>query len=318
MNERLEDRPASYPWGDTLELLRSADLCVCNLECVISDRGSPWSPTPKVFHFRSAAKNIAVLVEAGIDAVSLANNHVLDYGREALLDLSLLLRKAEISYAGAGRNRAEAREVAVIESGGMKVGLLAFTDNRPDWEAGEDHPGVWYVPVALDNARMHRLLDLVETARDRVDFLVVSAHWGANWGTSPPTKHREVGMALLDAGADIVFGNSAHVLRGVELWRQGAIIYGSGDFVNDYLAHPLERNDESCVWKLDVAPGGLEKISLYPIVIRKLQARLARNLMAQEILSRMSRLCSQLGTTTSYNVDHGCLSIEMPRARARR
>jgi poly-gamma-glutamate synthesis protein (capsule biosynthesis protein) len=318
VNDRLEDRPASYPWGDTLELLRSADVCVCNLECVISDLGSPWSVTPQVFHFRSAAKNIAVLAEAGIDAVSLANNHVLDYGLEALLEMSLLLGRAGIRHAGAGRNRAEARELAVIESCGVRLGLFAFTDNRPDWEAGEHHPGVWHVPVDLDDARMYQLLDLVKAARDQIDFLVVSAHWGANWGASPPPKHRIVGKALLDAGADIVFGHSAHVFRGIELCRDGAIMYGAGDFVNDYLVHPLERNDQSCIWELDVAPDGLRKISLYPIVIRNFQARLARNLMAQEIVSRVSRLCSQLSTTTSYNADHGCLSIVIPQSRVKR
>jgi poly-gamma-glutamate synthesis protein (capsule biosynthesis protein) len=102
VNDVLESAPPEYPWGDTLPMLQTADWRICNLECVISDRGEPWSGYPKPFHFRSAAKNINVLQAARMNAVSLANNHVLDYGYDAMFDMLEILDRAGIIYSGAG------------------------------------------------------------------------------------------------------------------------------------------------------------------------------------------------------------------------
>src|SRR5882762_11252716 len=108
VNQILTGTPPEYPWGDTLPILHQADWRFCNLECVISDWGEPWSVTPKVFHFRSDARNIAVLQTAHIDAVSLANNHTLDFEYTAMLDMLGLLDRAGIGHAGAGVNLTEA------------------------------------------------------------------------------------------------------------------------------------------------------------------------------------------------------------------
>jgi poly-gamma-glutamate capsule biosynthesis protein CapA/YwtB (metallophosphatase superfamily) len=102
VNELLKRAPADYPWGDTKLLFEQSDWRACNLECVISDCGVPWWATPKAFHFRSDAKNIATLKEARIDAVSLANNHTLDFEYEAMFEMLRLLDQAGIQHAGAG------------------------------------------------------------------------------------------------------------------------------------------------------------------------------------------------------------------------
>jgi poly-gamma-glutamate synthesis protein (capsule biosynthesis protein) len=104
VNEFLKREPTAYPWGDTLPIFKRAHLRICNLECVISDRGSPWNVTPKVFHFRSDAKNTETLKSAGMNAVSLANNHVLDFEYEGMFEMMRLLDRAGISHAGAGAN----------------------------------------------------------------------------------------------------------------------------------------------------------------------------------------------------------------------
>src|SRR6516162_9722553 len=135
-----------YPWGDTLPILHRADWRLSNLECVISDRGTPWSASPKAFHFRSRAKNIAVLEAARMNAVSLANNHVLDYGYDAMFEMLRILDRAGIIYTGAGANLAQASRLATADVHGCKIGLIALTDNEPGWEAGTDWPGGFLCP----------------------------------------------------------------------------------------------------------------------------------------------------------------------------
>ena len=148
VNRALRNRPPEYPWGDTLPVFKGADLRVCNLECVISDRGVPWSLTPKPFHFRADSRNVKVLKAAGIDALSLANNHILDFEYEAMFDTLKTLDAASIHHAGAGPNAEGASRPAVFSvKGRVTVGLVAFTDNEPSWRARKRRPGVFYCPV---------------------------------------------------------------------------------------------------------------------------------------------------------------------------
>src|SRR5437773_5894351 len=161
VNAALKEKSPAYPWGDTLSLFHHADVRICNLECVISDWGTPWSATPKVFHFRSDAKNIGILKAAHIDAVSLANNHSLDFEYEGLFHTLSNLDAAGIHHAGAGTTIIEASGPAIWEMRGKKLGLIAFTDNEPGWEATEERPGILYVPVELKDERAVKLLELV-------------------------------------------------------------------------------------------------------------------------------------------------------------
>src|SRR5260370_36120287 len=129
VNEALKEKPPEYPWGDTLHLFQRSDMRICNLECALADGGTPWARTPKIFHFRSDAKNVASLKAAQINAVSLANNHTLDFEEEALCETFAVLDAAGISHAGAGRTLGEAALPALWEVQGRKVGLLAFIDH---------------------------------------------------------------------------------------------------------------------------------------------------------------------------------------------
>lgn len=125
VNQMLKDSHPEYPWGNTLSILHDADLRICNLECVLSDVGSPWSATPKMFHFRSDEKNVKTLRIANIDIVSLANNHVLDYEDEALLRMLKVLDSHHILHAGAGKNMLEASHPAICHVQGKKIGLFS-------------------------------------------------------------------------------------------------------------------------------------------------------------------------------------------------
>jgi poly-gamma-glutamate synthesis protein (capsule biosynthesis protein) len=316
VNEALRHESPVYPWGDTLPLLRGADVRLCNLECALSDRGAPWTATPKMFHFRSDAANAAVLRAARIDAVALANNHALDYGYEALADTLALLDAAAIGHAGAGRTLEEAARPTTIGAPAGRIGLLAFTDNEPAWAATPERPGVLYVPVDRGDPRARDLLGHVRRAREVVDLLVVSAHWGPNWGYDPPPEHAPFARALIDAGADVVFGHSAHVVRGVEAYRGRPILYGAGDYVDDYAVDRVERNDESCVFELETEGAQSRRLRLYPSVIADLQARLARGERAEGIAHSLRDLCAGLGTAAEWDAAAGCLEVALPAGDA--
>lgn len=308
VNKVLKASDPAYPWGDTLPILQSADLRICNLECVLSDIGSPWSATPKVFHFRSDEKNIKTLQIAKIDMVSLANNHVLDYEYEAFKRMLDLLNDEGILYAGAGEDLAEASKPAFYQINDQKIALIAFTDNEPGWEAQENKPGILYIPTDLNDKRMQKFLRHIERLRKELDFLIVSAHWGPNWGYTPPEEHRIIGHALIDAGADLIFGHSAHVFRGIEVYKNRPIIYSAGDFIDDYAVDEVEKNDESFIFILEKQDSRL-KLYLYPTCIHRFQANLASSERQRSILSQMESLCEDLGSKLKIATHYAFIEI---------
>lgn len=308
VDQMLRRKGPVYPWGDTLPLFHQADARTCNLECVMSDRGLPWAEYPKAFHFRSAAKNVAVLTAAGINAVSIANNHVLDYGYGALLQMLEILDQAGIAHSGAGANLAEASQIAIFEVDGRHFGLLAFTDNEPPWEATVERPGTLYVPTTLEDPRAQELLKIVHR-RTGLNTLIVSAHWGSNWGYAPPEEHIHFAHALIDAGADIIFGHSSHVFRGIEFYKNGLILYSTGNFADDYAVDPNERNDQSFIFLVELNEAGPAGLRLFPTMIDYCQARLARTTEAQDIAAKMQELCSALGTPARWDREKQFLEV---------
>lgn len=314
VNEVLQQESPDYPWGDTLDIFKKADLRICNLECVISDKGQPWTITPKVFHFRTDRKNIAVLKKARINMVSLANNHVLDYEEEALLDMLEILDRKGIEHAGAGINLVEASSLAVLEipgqKGVFKVGMIAFTDNEPQWEVG-NQPGVFYVPIDLEDKRAQVLIKEIGKAKKDVDFLIVSAHWGPNWGYRPESQHIPFAKALIDAGADIVFGHSAHVFQGVEIYKGKPILYSTGNFIDDYAVDEIEKNDQSFVFVVETEGNRIKGLKLYPTVIRNMQARKAQGDEKVEIIAKMKDLCNEFDIKSRWREKEGFLEIQI-------
>ncbi len=309
VNDRLRYVDADYPWGDTTPLFRAADWRACNLECVISDHGRPWSQTPKAFHFRSDGKNISVLKSVRLDAVSVANNHSLDFGYQAMVEMLHLLDRNGIRRAGAGIDRAEALRPSMSDAKGNSVAFIAFTDNEPEWEAGLQKPGVFYLPIDVRDERAEALFTTVKEAREKVDLVVVSAHWGPNWGYEPPAAHVRFARALIDTGADIIFGHSGHVFQGIELYKGRPILYCTGNFIDDYAVDEIDRNDESFVFILEFQHGQMARLRLHPTVIEDCQARMARGERAQSIAAKMERLCARLGTNTRWSDKESILEI---------
>ncbi|MDA8218194.1 MAG: CapA family protein [Dehalococcoidales bacterium] len=313
VNDALDLGGPRYPWGDTLPLLRQADLTLINLECVIASRGRPWIRTPKVFHFRASPVGIAVLQAAGVDYVSLANNHVLDYEEEALLEMLDRLDAAGIARAGAGHNLAEASAPAVLEASGVRIGVLSFTDNEPVWLASETRPGINYLPALADERYFGRVRQGIAEARRRgADLVVLSNHWGPNMRVRPTPEFRRFAHAAVDAGVDIYVGHSAHVLQGVEIYGGKPIFYDAGDFVDDYAVEPQLRNDLSALFLLTVGRQGVERIEAVPTAIDFCQVNLAAGPEFDWVAERLRLLSGEMGTDIVRKADR----LEVATARA--
>jgi poly-gamma-glutamate synthesis protein (capsule biosynthesis protein) len=214
-----------------------------------------------------------------------------------------------IRLAGAGASLEAACRPAEFRARRTRVALVAFTDNEPEWEAGPG-PGVHYVPVESRDARFVRLLALIKEARRSADLVIVSAHWGPNWGYVTPDEHVTAAHLIVNAGAHMIFGHSPHVVRGIEIYQGRPILYSCGDYVDDYAVDDVERNDESFVFCLDYAAGVLQRLLLVPTMIEAFQARLARGPEAELIAKRMQTLCAGLGTEVRRVPD----GLEVPGA----
>lgn len=293
------DVPVEHAWGDLLPLLRAVDLRLINLECVVSTRGQPWRPEHKVFHFRAHPRAIEVLRAAQIDGVTLANNHVLDYGSDALIDCLDRLDQAGIGRAGAGRNLTEALTPAYFDTTLGPIAVVALTDNMPVWAATPEQPGVNY--VAYDSAGLiepyrSRIQRLLDQAHQRAAFVIVSAHVGPNWGP-PSSTLRALTHDLIERGADLYWGHSSHTPLGMEQYHGKAIIYAAGDFIDDYAIDPLERNDRSFLFVAELTPRGMERIVMHPVMIDRLRVQRLTGPDARWLIERMQQRSAALGST---------------------
>lgn len=288
--------PASF-WGDVRPLLLDADLVLANLECAITTHADPWSRTPKVFHFRAPPAAVEILKAGGVRIVSVANNHVLDFEEEGLEDTIRCLDAAGIAHAGAGEDLEAASRPAVVEVAGLKVGVVAFTDNEPGWAAGAERPGTNYLAIGRDPHALQTVEQGLARARHHgADLVVLSLHWGPNMVLRPPARFREFAAAALGLGADIIHGHSAHVFQGVEVRRGKPILYDTGDVLDDYAVDPVLRNDRSFVFLVEVDGGDVRGLRMAPVRLRYALVNRATGEDAEEACARMQELSAELGT----------------------
>lgn len=282
-----------YLWGDVLAELERArpDARIVNLETAIttSDRRAA-----KGINYRMSPANAACLTAARLDCCVLANNHVLDYGREGLEETLDTLDALGIQTAGAGRNAGEARAPAQLE------GVLVYAFGMEsagvpiDWTAGTAHPGVSFLP-GLSAQATDAVADFVLATRQAHERVVVSVHWGGNWGYEVAHQKRSFARRLIDAGAaDVVHGHSSHHPRALEIYRDRLILYGCGDLVNDYegiSGHEAFRPELSLLYfpVLDPASGKLAELTLAPMRMRRFRLQRANDEEAQWLAALVRR-----------------------------
>jgi poly-gamma-glutamate synthesis protein (capsule biosynthesis protein) len=245
----------TYPFQKIAPILAAADLTFGNLECPVSDAGRDRH---HLYSFRADPKALEGLELAGFDVVSLANNHLYDWGEPALLDTLRRLRKARIAPVGAGANDLEAHYPQLVDLGGVKLAFLAYVNVEPKAAiAAPDKPGVaWLEP--------DRVLADIRFARPLADVLVVSLHWGNEYASRPQRSQVELAHRMIDAGADLVVGSHPHVVQPLELYRGHWIAYSLGNFVFDQKAPGTHRG---LMLKVSLAGKQLTDVTPIPITI---------------------------------------------------
>jgi len=270
----------SYIWGDALEELErvSPDARIINLETSVTASDEYWPG--KGINYRMHPKNVGCLTATRIDICCLANNHVLDYGYVGLSETLDTLRRAGLKTVGAGRNLDEARTPAAISlANGGRVIVCAFgvedSGILPEWAARADRAGVELLPDLSEKTataiveRMHRI-------KGPRDIAVASVHWGSNWGYDVPRDEVQFAHWLVEGGIDVVHGHSSHHRRPIEVYRHRLILYGCGDFIDDYEGiegHEQYRDDLVLMYFVTLSQqgSGLVGLEMTPMQIRKMR-----------------------------------------------
>ncbi len=282
---RLRDAPPeSLLAPELVAAVGEADLCVLNLECCISERGEPVPG--RVFHFRAPPAAAEVLGRLGVDCVTLANNHALDFGPDALADTFAHLRAAGIAFAGAGPDAESARRPVVLEAAGVRVAVVAVSDHPPEYAAGPERPGIAYADLRRGELPGW-LLPAVEA-----DLVLVAPHWGPNMTSEPVPHVRRAAAALVEAGAGLVAGHSAHVFHGVA----GRVLFDLGDFLDDYATDPVLRNDLGVLWIVELEGARPARLEALPLKLEYCHTQLADGEDAAWIRRRFREACAALGT----------------------
>ncbi len=270
--------PPEYVWGAARELLADpARRRILNLETAITTSDTPWPE--KGIHYRMHPANIACLTAIAPDCLVLANNHVIDWCRDGLLKTLDTLETAGIATTGAGRDRQAATAPAILSrpDGGR---LLVFAAGHSgsgipvDWAARTQRPGVNYLPD-LSAEQLNRLADMIDAIRQPGDQVVLSIHWGGNWGYDIAEEQQAFAHGLIDRGSvDLIHGHSSHHPKAMEVYRDRLILYGCGDLLNDYEGiggHETYRGDLALLYLPTLQAGRLTALHMLPFQIRNLR-----------------------------------------------
>lgn len=328
----------SWPWGESLAALERAtpDVRLLNLETSVtrSDRFAPG----KAVHYRMSPANVDAVTVVRPDACTLANNHVLDLGRHGLAETIEVLAAAGLELTGAGRDLEAAWQPAIVDldrgkdagpdrhdgadrpsgAGGrvLVFGVGATTSGIPaSWAATAERSGVAMADPPLAS-RAAAVLERVRDHRRDGDLVVVSVHWGSNWGYEVDDDQVAFAHALIDGGVDVVHGHSSHHPRPVEVYRDRLILYGCGDLINDYegiAGHEAYRPDLRLLHLVDLEPhtGRLIALRMLPLQSHRLRLRAATAVDAEWLAATLERRSQPAGQRIVREPD-GYLTLHPP------
>lgn len=285
----IAEKGCAYIWGNLLPIMQATDFNFVNLETTLTQSNKIVT---KTFNFKSNPMHAACLKLANIQGVNLANNHMLDFSREGLLETVESLNNHEIKHVGAGKNLDAASAPIVIEKNGIKIGFIGYADYPDEWAALKDEPGINYLRIG-DIKRVKRDIDAL---KKEADILVVSMHWGPNMRTHPTQEFINFAHEIIDAGADIFHGHSAHIFQGIEQYKNKLIVYDMGELVDDYAVDPVLRNDCSFFAIVTIDKKGIKNFKLAPIFINNMQVNKATGTNYQWIVERIKKLSAEFNT----------------------
>ncbi|MGB8365084.1 MAG: CapA family protein [Rhizomicrobium sp.] len=312
VSRELQRRPPESFWSDVGPLLRSCEATIANLECAITRHKQQWKRTRKVFHFGADPAAVDVLKAGNIRAVSLANNHVLDFEAAGLIEMLQLLDAACIAHAGAGVDETAARQPALFAAGPLKIALFACVDHEQSFAASPQLPGTAYVdPEASECTPFPDAAQISETREKGTDLVVLSTHFGPNMVFQPSRAIATYRRAAADRGIDIIYGHSAHLFQGIERYGRSLILHDTGDFLDDYAIDPELHNDWSFVFIIEADTTGLRELTLVPVVLEFACVRLATEREAEALFGRMTKLSSAFRTHLVQSTSGLALTLDL-------
>lgn len=298
------ERPVDYVWGDAIEILKEKkpDLRIINLETSVTTSDTPWPM--KGIHYRMHPKNINVIQSADINCCVLANNHVADWGFPGLVETLDSLENAGIKFAGAGRTSQEAQSPAVFQfAKADTTRVLVFAAGHsssgvPDsWQARKNREGVNILEFYEASRAVTKLKEQIEKYKRDGDIIVLSVHWGGNWGWNVDSSFVKFAHKAIDeAGVHVIHGHSSHHVKGIEVHNGRLIIYGCGDFLNDYegiTGYESFRDDLALMYFADLNPetGLLAGLRMVPTQIKHLRVNKAKEEGINWLVKTMSKEC---------------------------
>ena len=298
----------TYVWGELLSVINDAQAgaFIVNLETAITERGRPWPG--KGIQYRMHPDNIGSLSAAGIDVVNLANNHVLDWSQPGLVQTLETLDAAGIASVGAGEDDRRAwRPLRLARPhGGITVlGVGTPGSGIPtEWAARNDRPGIALV-TGFSRRTVDRIAAQLDRKRQPGDVVVVSIHWGGNWGYGVATARRRFARRLIeDAGVDVVHGHSSHHPVGIEVHRGGLILYGCGDLITDYegIGGRAEfRGELGGLYLADFDSNGLARLRIVPTRMERFRLTSPAHADRRWLASQLEDACAAFGTSVTLD-----------------
>ncbi|GAA2495562.1 CapA family protein [Streptomyces gobitricini] len=305
-----------WPWGNALGVLHEVapDVRVVNLETSVTTSGA--FAVGKEVHYRMHPENLPSLAAARPDVCALANNHVPYFGRQGLEETLDALAGTGLRVAGAGRSADAARRPAVVDLGGRRVLVFAFgmesSGILPGWAATEDRPGVAFVPEPTYEAAAV-ITGRIREVRRLGDIVVVSVHWGCNWGYAVGRDQVRFAHALVDGGVDVVHGHSSHHPRPPELYRDRLVLYGCGDFIDDYegiTGYEQFRDDLRLLYLVTVEPDAARApgVRIVPMQARRMRLHHASGEDREWLRGTLDRVSRGFGVRVGLDAD-GAMTV---------
>ena len=295
----LAEHGADYPFKKTYRYLETADVAIANLEAPFTEDTVAFE---KKFNFKVPPKYARGLLSGGFDVVTLANNHIMDFGEGGLLSTIQTLDRIGIKHCGAGQDLHEAHQPAVIESNGKKIAFFGYSMTFPtEFYARKDSSGTAYPEPEL----MQHALEVWENF---VDFTVVSFHWSAEKRDTPKDYQTYFAHLAIDSGADLILGHHPHVLQGIELYKNRLIAYSLGNFAfGSYSKNAVD----SIILKVYLNDDGLQYAQCIPINVDnreiEFQPALLNGKRKEAVLSNLSKLSLDLNNGRNILDDSGII-----------
>ncbi|MFW5442768.1 MAG: CapA family protein [Methylococcaceae bacterium] len=307
MHRVYEDETAKQILNDSYDIFQQADLNICNLETVITNKGTPYPKGEKnPYYFRCSTRLAKLLVDSNIHAVTTGNNHAMDYGPVGIEFQNKFLDQLNIPHPGSGSNLEQAKKVAYLEVNELVIALISFSSVKPKTlNATTEKAGVFYIsPISSITTE---LADIVKQAKAKADIVIVSPHWTENWETEPEAEHRKQAKMLIDLGCDAVLGHSSHLLMGMEIYKEKPIVYDMGTFLVDTIAGHQDLK-YSGLFQLQVENKCITKMNVFPVKLSNGHVHLAEGSDREKVFNKVL----SLGVTESrVNFFEECLTIDL-------